>query len=154
MQPVFVQVKWYNMCKWLLPDNSQISSVLLLVIFSKVCFQGIYFHTSDCVHTQSTLDYLGKTHLSILSGETSLQRFSWTLPAPPETSSSKLILWSWSWLPCPGQIGQNMLQDSFSWTGRSRLNIINNYYTFSGVIMIFSHSFCLILGWRKSIISS
>ena len=30
----------------------------------------------------------------------------------------------------------------------------NNYYTFSGVIMIFSHSFCLILGWRKSIISN
>ena len=34
-----------------------------------------------------------------------------------------------------------------------RLNIITITH-FSGVIMIFSHSFCLILGWRKSIISN
>ena len=38
-----------------LPYNSQISSVLSLVIFSKVCFQGIYFHTIDGLHTHRVL---------------------------------------------------------------------------------------------------
>ena len=45
-----------------------------------------------------------------------------------------------------------MLQESFSRAAINDEHIINTYYTFLGCNYIFLQ-FCLILGWRKSIIS-
>ena len=47
--------------------------------------------------------------------------------------------------------GQNMLQESFS--RAAMMKIINTYYTFFGCNYDIFLQFCLILGWRKSIIS-
>ena len=73
-----------------------------------------------------------KTHLFILS----------------ITSTSKMILLSWSRSPYPGQMGpgHNILQGLFSWKG-------NEGWTQWSVITIFTHIFRLILGSQKSIIS-
>ena len=75
---------------------------------------------------------------------------------PGEISSSKMILWLWYQLPCPGQIslGQNMFQELFS---RTTIKIQHNQYLlhiFRVWLWYILTVFCLILGWRKSIISN
>ena len=76
----------------------------------------------------------------------------WPLPPLRETSSSKMILWSWSGSLCPRQmgLGQNILQESLL---RTAIKDEHNQHLLHIFRVLFSRSFCLILGWRKSIIS-
>ena len=76
------------------------------------------------------------------------------LPPPHKTSNSKMILRSWCWSPCLGQmgLGQNMLQEPFSWAAIKDEHNQYLLHIFRCNYDIFLQ-FCLILGWRKSIIS-